>query len=330
VESGLFYWLVPDGDKEEREQISHLDGPAGSRVKVAVYSLGGSAEVGIRPTPGDPGDAEEEDEGKWPTVIIGNGSLYTMKGSEHKHWVKLQDGAGVRHVFVVFFNAKPEVKVHEGKLSDLVPCNNHPGKEKYAYHDDATCVLHLRRGGRFSVPRRQAIDDGYYKCANCVGKTQSSDELTQQLKGDDSPDDTDQSGHEGADGNSGDDKGGDAADDQSGPEGAAGEDEKGDGDANLDAVDVDAASSDEVDGRCVEVRVSLIPGANKGLFLRPGVCFKKGDTVCRMSHQMWRQSKSRSCNQNPIEELKGDKDLPEGYINFNCYHLISHTYQVAG
>jgi hypothetical protein len=67
------------------------------------------------------------------------------------------------------------------------------------------------------------------------------------------------------------------------------------------------------------MRDSLIPGMaagdQNGLFAKPGVSFTKGQTVCRMPNQAWRLSKSLNPLQNPLEQLQGDNDLPEGYIN---------------
>jgi hypothetical protein len=164
------------------------------------------------------------------------------------------------------------------------------------YHDDETCsTLKRGRGEYFLFPRTEAIAAGYAACQCCERQTvvASDDE-------DLDPDDGD------------DEEGGDEA----GDDGHAGTSP----DAHDDeATESENADSDVSEGDCdskVEGRQSLISGMSgyaRGLFPKPGVVFKKGDVVCRMPGQIWRLSTSKKFQQNPVAQIGGDDDLPQGY-----------------
>ena len=287
-----FYWLRPTSTKKV---VGHLDGNDDQDVVALVFSLGATGVLGIQPIAGD---FSVDELRAWRRVFINSNSLYLMKGNSFVHEVRLKEGSDTdRAILVLFVRRAPQRGRRlppPQKAEDRVHCKPLPGRRKgpklFLYHDDETCsILKRGRGEYFLFPRTEAIAAGYAACQCCERQTvvASDDE-------DLDPDDGDEAGDDGHAGTSP-----DAHDDE--------------------ATESENADSDVSEGDCdskVEGRQSLISGMSgyaRGLFPKPGVVFKKGDVVCRMPGQIWRLSTSKKFQQNPVAQIGGDDDLPQGY-----------------
>lgn len=97
----FIYWM----DLRNKE-VAHVDGNPGTKGFVAVLSVGASAVLSIRTSPGD----QVDDALKYVEVTIPVNSLYLLKGFDHMHVVRPQDGSNTdtRGVYLVFFEGKAD------------------------------------------------------------------------------------------------------------------------------------------------------------------------------------------------------------------------------
>ena len=95
----FIYWM-------DLKEVAHVDGNPGTKGFVAVLSVGASAVLSIRTSPGD----QLDDALKYVEVTIPVNSLYLLKGFDHMHVVRPQDGSNTdtRGVYLVFFEGKAD------------------------------------------------------------------------------------------------------------------------------------------------------------------------------------------------------------------------------
>jgi hypothetical protein len=83
----------------------------------------------------------------------------------------------------------------------------------------------------------------------------------------------------------------------------------------------------------VEVGVSLLPNANKGLFKKAGVQFEVGEEVVPFEDQVWLGCQSSNPSEKQVEHfIKNNAAMiPEGYLNDTFCNRISFSpHQVTG